>query len=119
MAAAAAKGGEPSGDAAATPNGARRVDLSPWRLFGNTTPSATDHRGKEQTRALNLGDDSSWKVQAAQIGAITAGFAALWALCGGGKCLMPDALGGNAQDRLGPGPDLEIRDSTPSPRPAR
>jgi hypothetical protein len=123
MAEAAARDHEPGtagGSDATTPNGARRVDLSPWRLFGKSgaAPGA-DRRGKERTNALDLGNDSSWKVQAAQIGIITAGFAALWALCGGGKCMLPDSFGGgSAADRLGPSPDLEIRDQTPAPRPA-
>lgn len=96
-----------------TPNGARRLDLTPARLFGKSdTP---DRRGKEKTSGIGLGDDTSWKVQAVQVGAIAAGFAALVAICGNGNCLLP--FGGGA-DNLGPPADLQIRPDS-EPRPAR
>ena len=100
----------------ATPNGARRLDLTPSRLFGKADPTTGDRR-KENRAGLGLGNDGNWKVQAAQIGAMAAGFAALAALCGDGKCLLPWG-GGNAADRLGPSPDLEISPAN-EPRPAR
>src|SRR4029079_18484628 len=50
-----------------TPNGARRLDLTPSRLFGKG--DGTDHRGKEKGSGIGLGDDTSWKVQAGQGGA--------------------------------------------------
>lgn len=109
--AAAGKSDEP----AATPNGARRLDLTPARLFGQGGNGTPDRRGKEKSSGLSLGEDSSWKVQAVQVGAIAAGFAALVAICGNGNCLLP--FGGGA-DNLGPPADLQIRPDN-EPRPAR
>ena len=109
----AAAGTSGEKDGAATPNGARRLDLTPSRLFGKSdTP---DRRGKEKTSAVGLGDDTSWQVQAIQVGAIAAGFAALVAICGSGNCLLP--FGGGAEN-LGPPADLQIRPDS-EPRPAR
>jgi hypothetical protein len=96
-----------------TPNGARRLDLTPARLFGHG--DAPDHRGKEKGSGIGLGDDTSWKVQAVQVGAIAAGFAALVAICGNGNCLLPF---GGGKDNLGPSDDLQIRPDN-EPRPAR
>ncbi len=96
-----------------TPNGARRLDLTPSRLFGKS--DAPDHRGKEKRSGVSLGDDTSWQRQAVQVGAIAAGFAALVAICGNGNCLLP--WGGGA-DNLGPPADLQIRPDN-EPRPAR
>jgi len=96
-----------------TPNGARRLDLTPARLFGHS--DAPDHRGKEKGSGIGLGDDTSWKVQAIQVGAIAAGFAALVAICGNGNCLLPF---GGGKDNLGPSDDLQIRPDN-EPRPAR
>lgn len=76
---------------ARTPNGARRLDLTPARLFGVKGPKS-DRRGSERTSGVSLGDDSSWAVQAAQVGVMAAGFAALWAICGSGNCMLPDVL---------------------------
>lgn len=113
MAQAAAGTPADKADATPTPNGARRLDLTPSRLFGKSdTP---DRRGKEKSSGLSLGDDTSWKVQAVQVGAIAAGFAALVAICGNGNCLLP--FGGGA-DNLGPPADLQIRPDN-EPRPAR
>ena len=98
---------------AKTPNGARRLDLTPSRLFGKADPSGK--RDKEKGSGISLGDDTSWQVQAVQVGAIAAGFAALVAICGNGNCLLPFGGGG---DNLGPAPDLEIRPDN-EPRPAR
>jgi hypothetical protein len=98
---------------AKTPNGARRLDLTPSRLFGKTDPSGKT--GKEKSSGVSLGNDTSWQVQAVQVGAIAAGFAALVAICGNGNCLLPFGGGG---DNLGPAPDLEIRPDN-EPRPAR
>ena len=72
-------------------------------------------RGNEKSSGMSLGDDTSWQVQAVQVGAIAAGFAALVAICGNGNCLLP--WGGGA-DNLGPSPDLQIRPDN-EPRPAR
>lgn len=111
MAKAAAGPGE--AEKSPTPNGARRLDLTPSRLFGKSdTP---DRRGKEKGSGIGLGDDTSWQVQAVQVGAIAAGFAALVAICGNGNCLLP--FGGGAEN-LGPPPDLQIRPDN-EPRPAR
>lgn len=107
--AAAGQGAEKS----PTPNGARRLDLTPARLFGKSDGS--DRRGKEKTSGVSLGDDTSWKVQAVQVGAIAAGFAALVAICGNGNCLLP--FGGGAEN-LGPSDSLQIRPDN-EPRPAR
>jgi hypothetical protein len=96
-----------------TPNGARRLDLTPARLFGRS--DAPDHRGKEKGSGIGLGDDTSWKMQAVQVGAIAAGFAALVAICGNGNCLLP--FGGGAEN-LGPSDSLQIRPDN-EPRPAR
>lgn len=96
-----------------TPNGARRLDLTPARLFGKS--DAPDRRGKEKSSGIGLGDDTSWKVQAVQVGAIAAGFAALVAICGNGNCLLP--FGGGAEN-LGPSDSLQIRPDN-EPRPAR
>jgi hypothetical protein len=100
-------------DSKPTPNGARRLDLTPSRLFGKSDPSG--NRGKEKSSGVSLGDDTSWQVQAVQVGAIAAGFAALVAICGNGNCLLPWGGGG---DNLGPAPDLQIRPDN-EPRPAR
>lgn len=102
-----------NGEKTPTPNGARRLDLTPARLFGKS--DAPDHRGKEKGSGIGLGNDTSWKVQAVQVGAIAAGFAALVAICGNGNCLLP--FGGGA-DNLGPPADLQIRPDN-EPRPAR
>jgi hypothetical protein len=107
--AAAGEGAEKS----PTPNGARRLDLTPARLFGKS--DGTDRRGKEKTSGVSLGDDTSWKMQAVQVGAIAAGFAALVAICGNGNCLLP--FGGGAEN-LGPSDSLQIRPDN-EPRPAR
>ena len=109
----AAAGTSGEKDSAATPNGARRLDLTPSRLFGKS--DAPDRRGKEKRSGVALGDDTSWQVQAVQVGAIAAGFAALVAICGSGNCLLP--FGGGA-DNLGPPADLQIRPDN-EPRPAR
>jgi len=113
MAAQAAGTRADKADKTPTPNGARRLDLTPSRLFGKS--DAPDHRGKEKRSGMSLGDDTSWQAQAVQVGAIAAGFAALVAICGNGNCLLP--WGGGA-DNLGPPADLEIRPDN-EPRPAR
>ena len=110
---AQAAAGSTEKDKAATPNGARRLDLTPARLFGKSdTP---DRRGKEKSKGMSLGDDTGWKAHALQVGAMATGFAALVALCGSGNCLLP--WGGGA-DNLGPPADLQIRPDN-EPRPAR
>jgi hypothetical protein len=109
----AAAGTSDKPDGAATPNGARRLDLTPARLFGKS--DTANRRGKEKSKGIALGDDSSWQVQALQVGAMATGFAALVALCGSGNCLLP--WGGGADD-LGPPADLQIRPDN-EPRPAR
>ena len=91
-----------------TPNGARRLDLTPARLFGVKGP-ATDKRGSERGSGTSLGDDSSWAVQAAQVGAMAVGFAALWALCGGGNCMLPDVLPDAFTSEEGLSSDVQIR----------
>jgi hypothetical protein len=113
MAAQAAGSSADKADKTPTPNGARRLDLTPSRLFGKS--DAPDRRGKEKHKGMSLGDDTSWQAQAVQVGAIAAGFAALVAICGNGNCLLP--WGGGA-DNLGPPADLEIRPDN-EPRPAR
>ena len=97
----------------ATPNGARRLDLTPSRLFGKS--DTANRRGKEKGSGVSLGNDMSWQRQAVQVGAIAAGFAALVAICGNGNCLLP--FGGGAEN-LGPPADLQIRPDN-EPRPAR
>jgi len=109
----AAAGTSGEKDSAATPNGARRLDLTPSRLFGKSDGS--NRRGKEKRSGVSLGEDISWQRQAVQVGAIAAGFAALVAICGNGNCLLPWGGGG---DNLGPPPDLQIRPDS-EPRPAR
>src|SRR5687768_16585419 len=63
MAAAATAKDRAAANDARTPNGARRLDLTPARLFG----VKTDRRGAEKSSGVSLGDDSHWGVQAAQV----------------------------------------------------
>ena len=100
----AATAAEPAPDT--TPTGALRLDLTPARLFGKDPGLASDRRGAERREGLDLGDDRDWKVHAAQVGAMAAGFAALVGLCGGGNCLLPSVFG---EPEVGASPDLQIR----------
>jgi hypothetical protein len=83
--------GEAPAPPALTPSAAlaRPLDLTPSRLFDR--PSLTP-QGKTAERGpgLSLGDDSSWKVQTAQVGAMVGLFGALTILCKSGRCA--DAL---------------------------
>jgi hypothetical protein len=117
MARAATAPGSAEANDARTPNGARRLDLSPARLFGHGM-GKTDRRGAERGSGTSLGDDGSWAVQAAQVGVMAVGFAALWALCGGGNCMLPDVLPDAFSTPEGLPPDLEIRPHN-EPRSAR
>lgn len=108
MAAAATAKDRADAADARTPNGARRLDLTPARLFGVKGPKA-DRRGAERGSGVSLGDDTSWGVQAAQVGVMAAGFAALWALCGGGNCMLPDVLPDAFTVEEGLPADVEIR----------
>jgi hypothetical protein len=92
--------GEPTTTSPAlTPSAAlaRPLDLTPSRLFER--PSLTP-RGKTAERGpgLSLGDDASWKVQTAQIGAMVGLFGALTVLCKSGRCA--DAVSGFMPDFL-------------------
>jgi len=86
----------------------RRLDLTPQRQFQSGKLSS-DRRGAEARSGIGLGDDTDWRVQAVQVGAIAATFGALVALCGSGNCLLPEIFGGG-RDELGPSPDLQIRE---------
>jgi len=100
------------------PVGAQRLDLTPARLFGKgQVKDKPDRRGAEKRSGFSLGDDRDWKVQAAQVGVMAAGFAALVGLCGGGKCMLPD-VPFLPQSEEGPPPGLEIRPNS-EPRSAR
>jgi hypothetical protein len=90
---------------------ARRLDLTPRRqLETGKAGLAGDRRGSERTSGMTLGDDGDWRVQALQVGAMAAAFGALVAVCGNGRCLLPDFLGTGGRDELGPPPGLEIRE---------
>lgn len=115
--AATTPGAKEAATDARTPNGARRLDLTPARLFGKGGPKA-DKRGSERGSGTSLGDDSDWAVEAAQVGVMAAGFVALWALCGGGNCMLPDVLPDVFTTPEGLPPDLEIRPHN-EPRSAR
>jgi hypothetical protein len=91
---------------------ARRLDLTPRRLFDTgKVAGQNDRRGKERGSALDLGNDGDWRVQAVQVGAMVGVFGALVAACANGGCLLPEVFGG--RDRLGPPSDLQTRDSGP------
>ena len=117
-AAPVARGDDKGATDARTPNGARRLDLTPSRLFGKDTPRPADRRGGERGSGVSLGDDGDWAVQAAQVGVMAAGFAELWALCGGGNCMLPDVLPDAFTTPEGLPPDLQIRPHN-EPRSAR
>jgi hypothetical protein len=81
---------------------ARRLDLTPERQVEKL---AGDRRGSERGSGVTLGDDTSWRVQAVQVGAMAAVFGALVAICGNGQCLLPEVFGGG-RDELGPAPGV-------------
>lgn len=90
-----------------------KVDLFPPAVLGD--PSFTMSGGAGEKRpGLSFG--GGWKREAAMIGAMSAGFAALVGLCGGGQCLLPDWLPGTPDAGPGvsitsPQPDQRIRQS--------
>lgn len=95
----------------------RPVDLTPaqlwvepWLSFGD--PAELNR--PEQRRGIDL-PDGDWRVQAAQVGVMAAGFAALVGLCGGGKCLLPNAVNEWLPDwaEAKPPPNVTVR---PQPR---
>jgi hypothetical protein len=94
------------------------VDLFPPSVFtvpGSDFGPGMSGGGKRESRAgLGLGNDGDWRVQAAQIGAMAVGFAALAALCGGARCLLPESTSSWLPDAFQPkGP------ATPVIRPAQ
>lgn len=90
---------------------ARRLDLTPRaQLESGKLGTSADRRGTERGRGLTLGDDTDWKVQAMQVGAMAAVFTTLVAVCGNGRCLLPELFGGGGQDELGPAPGVQTRD---------
>jgi hypothetical protein len=67
------------------------VDLFPPYMFGRSGLLAPPPKANsERRRGLALGNDTSWKVHAAQIGAMALGWGVLAALCSGGNCMIPD-----------------------------
>ncbi len=75
------------------------LDLTPRRQLESLTNGdrSRDRRGAERTRGIDLGDDSSWKVQAIQVGTMAALFGTLVAICGDGKCMLPGFFGGGQE----------------------
>jgi len=66
-----------------------KIDLFPKRVLEQ---AARPKAKNERAPGARFGD-STWKSHALQVGGLTAGFVALAALCGGGKCLLPKSLG--------------------------
>jgi len=99
MAAKAAAGTDRPG-AGSAPTQPRRLDLTPQRQLDSIAAAnrASDRRGGERRSGLTLGDDSSWKVQALQVGTMAALFGTLVAVCGNGRCLLPSFFGGGRED---------------------
>ena len=88
-----------------------KIDLFPPSVMGD--PGLSFGGVNEKRPGLNFGGD--WKTDAAMIGALSAGFAALVGLCGGGQCLLPDWLPGTPDTGPGvtitsPQPDSRIRE---------
>lgn len=93
------------------------VNLFPPSIFGERgTFNPFGSGGKAERRGgLDLGDDGDWRVQAAQIGVMAAGFAALVGLCGGGKCMLPEAASSWLPDAFRAKPQA-IPPARPEPR---
>jgi hypothetical protein len=103
MAARAAAGAEARPAPVVSPGA---LDLTPRRQLEALTSGdrSRDRRGAERTSGIDLGDDSSWKVQAIQVGTMAALFGTLVAVCGDGKCMLPGFFGGGRDDiGLAPG----------------
>jgi len=67
----------------------RPVDLFPNTVFGPGALAGGNSGEKES--GVRFGD-GHWKTHAVQVGGMMAGWAALAALCGGGRCMLPKAL---------------------------
>jgi hypothetical protein len=71
----------------------RPVDLFPPTVFGERGRFTLGDGGANERRpGINLGNDGDWRVQAAQVGVMVGGFAALAALCGSGACRLPGVV---------------------------
>jgi hypothetical protein len=77
--------------ATTTESEVRPLDLGPSRLFKTGSPRLLNRRSNEKG-ALRFGD-GTWKSHALQVGGMVAGFAALAALCGTSRCMLPKGLG--------------------------
>ncbi len=69
----------------------RPVDLFPTTVFGPGSLSLDDHGSKEKEPGVRFGN-GGWKTHAVQAGGMMVGWAALAALCGGGRCMLPKGL---------------------------
>ena len=98
------------------PTPAVQVDLFPPSIFGERgtfNPFGGGH--DERRNGLSLGNDADWRVQAAQVGLMAGAFAALVGLCGGGKCMLPDAASSWLPDALKAKPQF-VPDARPEPK---
>jgi hypothetical protein len=111
MAAAAAQATRPTPPTGPQP--LRPLDLSPRRQLDR----AADARGHERGSGIGLGDDTSWKVQALQVGGMAALFGALVGLCGSGNCRLPGDVFPTVSE--GPSGSLDTHERDNSARPAR
>jgi len=69
-----------------------RADLFDPKVLGKVSaPSASGSGHSERSPGVRFGDDG-WKSQVAQIGGMVAGFAALSALCGTSRCMLPKGM---------------------------
>ncbi len=89
-----------------------KSDRAPIDLFPRSVLSNLPQQ-PERSRGISLGDDGNWKVQAAQVGAMAIGFAALVGLCGSGNCKIPNSA---ANALLPSFLESETNIATPSPR---
>ncbi len=85
-----------------------KIDLFPPAVLGE--PGLWFGGVNEKHPGTTFG--GGWKTDAAMIGALAGGFAALVGLCGGGQCLLPDWLPGTPD----PGPGVTITSPQPDQR---
>ena len=69
----------------------RPVDLFPTTVFGPGTFRLDTGKRNEKGPGVRFGD-GGWKTHVAQVGGMVAGWAALAALCGGSRCMLPKGL---------------------------
>jgi hypothetical protein len=101
---------------------APKIDLTPSHLFGPQgamNVGATRNAKPPEHHGATLGDDTSWKVQAAQVGVMVGAFGVLSVLCGSGRCAeaLGDVVPGGRPEQ---GPQVDVnRGSGSSLRDAR